>query len=185
MTTPWEPEPEESTKLFTEADWDAMSITQRVARARSSGRRGQLGAKLWVDLAPDERASIIDPEAHPVKLEYQIKAHVVLEDSVKEDWGMVKYVEPGTYVLEAAEGELIGNWSKSPTDGLIHVFLETPLQALLDKATQHFAEHAARRKEQPTEKKAKRARAPKTPEPEPGPSEDEVKLANVRRLLGK
>lgn len=188
MTTQWEPELEETdeSSQFTKADWDAMTILERAERAKLSGRSGQLGSKLWDDLTPDERASIIDPEKRPAKLEYQVKAHIALEYSDTEVWGMAKYIEKGVYTLEAAEGELVGNWSRSPTDGLIHVFLETPLTALVDKATQDFATYAVKRREQAEAPKATRTRkAPKTPKAEPEPNEDEVAISRLRNLLRK
>lgn len=196
MTTNWEPETEELTKPskpskplpFGKADWEALSIEDRAARAKESGHEGKLGSKLWDDLTPDEKASIIDPEKRPVRLDYQTKAHIVLEDSDKENWGMVKYLGPGYYTLKTVEGELVGNWSRSPVDGLIHVFLETPLQALIDKATQQFAEYAEMRKgkqQTVSAPRAGKARIPKVQTPTPGPSEEQLKINSLRKLLGR
>ncbi len=187
MTNPWNTEAEEreDVKPLGREDWDSMPITKRVARAKLSGREGKLGAKFWDDMTPDERASIIDPESRPAKLDYQIKAHVVLEDSLSENWGMVKYLKPGTYSLEAIEGEIVGNWSISPTDGFIHVFLETPLTALADRAVQEFAKYAEMRKDTASIPKSikSRTRTPKAPAPEPEPNENQVKIDGLRRML--
>lgn len=193
MVTQWEPEYEaDESQPFTEADWDTMTIAERAERAKLSGREGKLGSKLWYELTPDERASIIDPEKRPVKLEYQVKAHVALENSDKEDWGMVKYIEKGVYTLEATEGELVGSWSRSPTDGLVHVSLETPLAALADKATQDFAKLAIRRQEQAASatatSKVSKSRSPKAPKVTKAalePNEDEKTINRLRSLFGK
>ena len=32
----------------------------------------------------------------------------------------------GSYSWKPGEGSIVGTWSRSPADGLIHVFLETP-----------------------------------------------------------
>ena len=98
---------------------------------------------------------------------------------------MVKYLEHGNYALKPAEGELVGNWTRSPVDGLIHVFLETPLQALADKAVQGFAKYAEMHRMAIPAPKSTKARTPRTPKPEPGPSEDEVKISELRKIFGK
>lgn len=182
MTTRWEPETEELSEPFGKADWDALSVEERASKAKESGLEGKLGGKSWEDLTPRERATIIDPEKRPVKLDHQVKAHIALEDSDKENWGMVKYLEPGNYALEAGEGELVGNWSRSPKDGLIHVFLEDPLTALVDKAIQQFAEYATRRKAEAAAPKTRKARVPKAA---PEPSEALVKIDRLRKMLGR
>ena len=198
MTTPWDTETEEQAELelFNKADWERMTVDERATKAKESGLEGRLGSKLWEDLTPQERSTIINPKKRPAMLDMQVKAHIALEDSDKESWGMVKYLAPGTYKLgakeaeegeEGEEGELVGNWSRSPGDGFIHVFLETPLQALVDRAVQEFARYAEMRKETasiPKTTKARTPRAPK-PEPEPEPNEDLTTISNVRKLLGK
>jgi len=187
MTTTWRTETEEPTKLFDKADWDALSVAERATKAKESGLEGKLGSKLWGYLTPQERATIQNPEKRPAKLDLQVKAHVALEDSDKEHWGMVKYLEPGNYKLGAAEGELVGNWSRSPGDGLIHVFLETPLEALADRAVQEFARFAEARAMVASAPKTTRARTPRTPKPtpEPEPSEELTTISNLRKLLSK
>jgi len=127
-----------------------------------------------------------DEVEQPGKLEYQVKAHVALEDSDKETWGMVKDTE-GNFIWETGQGALVGQWSRSPVDGLIHVFLETPIQALVDKATQQFAKYAETRRTQKIEApghKTRKARTPKEPEPEPQ-SENLAKIDSLRALFGK
>lgn len=185
MTTKWEPEADEQTHVFGKDDWYVMTVPLRSAMAKEAGLEGKLGGKSWDDLTPEERATIIDPEKRPAKLSLLVKAHVALEDSNKETWGMVKYMKPGEYNIEAAEGELVGNWSRSPKDGLIHVFLETPLAALNDRAIKQFAEYAEIRKAAASAPKARKARGPRAPVSEPGPSEAQVAISNMRKLIGK
>jgi len=187
MVNAWETEDEEVEQPFSKDDWDKLSILERADKAKQSGLEGKLGAKPWDELTPAERATIQNPEKRPVSLEYQVKAHVRLEDSDKENWGMVRDIGP---VLDQvfSEGELVGTWTHSPVDGLIHVHLETPLTALVDKATQKLAEYVERRR-QTSETKATRARTrtPRAPKPEPEPevSENMAKIGDIRKLLGK
>lgn len=181
--TSWQTEAEE--KSFGRADWDTLSIAERVTKTKESGLDGKLGSKSWEDLTPRERATIIDPEKRPMMLDFRVKAHVALEDSDRERWGMVKYLKPGNYKLEAMEGELVGNWSLSPGDGLIHVFLETPLEALADRAVQEFAKYAEARRITAAVPKVTRARTRKTPVPAPEPSEELTTISNLRKLLSK
>lgn len=119
------------------------------------------------------------------QLEYQVTCHVVLEDSDTQTWGMARNTE-GDLLRQPGEGELVGRWSRSPVDGLIHVFLETPIMALVDKATQRFAEYAEMRREKAlSSPKSGKTRAPRTPTPAPIPSEELTTISNLRKLLGK
>lgn len=122
-------------------------------------------------------------EEWPETPQYQIKAHVALEDSDTQSWGITKDVE-GNFLWKPGDGSIVGTWSRSPVDGLVHVFLETPLAALIDKATLRFAEYAERRRTiAPT--KTPRTKTPK-PQREPvGVSEDLTAISNLRKLLGK
>lgn len=85
-----------------------------------------------------------ETERDEQKLEYQVKAHVVLEDSDKETWGLAKFIESS---FSGELGEVVGTWTKSPVDNCYHVFLETPIMALVDKATQHHADLVKKRHE--------------------------------------
>lgn len=80
------------------------------------------------------------------KPEYQVKASLVLEDSDKETWGLVRDTE-GKFDREKDEGPIVGTWSKSPVDNCYHIFLETPITALVDKATLRTAELVKKRRE--------------------------------------
>lgn len=119
------------------------------------------------------------------KLEYQVNAHITLEDSDTQTWGMVKDTEDN-FLWKPGEGILVGKWSRSPVDGLIHVFLETPLMALVDKATQRFAEYAERRRTTSSAPKT-RSKSSRTPKVEPVaiPAEELTTINNLRKLLGK
>ncbi len=113
-----------------------------------------------------------DTEEDKQKLEYQVKAYLVLEDSDKFTWGAVRDTE-GNLDRKKGEGELVGNWSKSPIDGCYHISLETSIMALVDKATQRFADLAMKRREG-----VEPARAPKHGAPEqeaPSPAFDELR----------
>lgn len=81
------------------------------------------------------------------KPEYKPKAHLVLEGSNTEEWGVVKDCHGNVnYVPEDAE--LVGTWNKY-SNGVIWVSLETSLQALQNKATLLMAEMAKAREVQP------------------------------------
>ena len=128
----------------------------------------------------------VDEQTKLVNLYSQIGAHITLDDSGKEEvWGIAKYLEPGQFSLKAVEGEPVGYWTISPTDGLIHVFLKTPLHTLVDKAVQQFIKYAEIRKTEVTAPKSTKARTPRSPAAPPEPSEDELVISNMRKLFGK
>ncbi len=188
MTTPWETETEEPTVPFGKDDWDNMSVANRAIKAKESGLEGKLGAKLWDDLTPGEKTTIMHPEERPVQQEYQIKAHVALESSDSQMWGVARDVE-GSYTWKPGEGQIVGTWSRSPADGLVHVFLETPLTALMDKATQNFVRLAEKReaekREADTSSKTRKTRTPKREKPAEEPDEALTAIENIRKLLNK
>lgn len=115
--------------------------------------------------------------------EYVVKVHIALEDSDNETWGMVRDTG-GNLLWKPGDGPLVGKWSRSPSDGLIHVFLTTPTQALLDTAIRTFHEYAEKRKAEPRGTKSGRARTPRAPKAEPIPNEDLIKISSLRKLLG-
>ena len=129
---------------------------------------------------PEERL----PEGQRPELPtYQIKAHVALEGSNEYSWGTTKDTE-GSFTWKTGEGEIVGTWSRSPADGLIHVFLETSLQGLVDKATLRFAELAERRKETASTPKTTRTRTPKVEQP-PEPNEELIKIDKLRKMFSR
>lgn len=78
--------------------------------------------------------------------EYQAKAHLILEASDRHEWGVVKDCH-GNINFVPEDAEIVGTWNKYG-DGVFWVSLETPLQALQDKATLLIAELAKKRKEE-------------------------------------
>lgn len=188
---PWalETEDEEEKSTFNKVDWEKLTIEERVSLARYSGLEGKLGSKPWELLNHDEVARIrgekAPPESYlPEPTEFQIKAHVALIDSDKEQWGIAEFTE-GDFGWAPGEGQPVGTWSKSPVDGIFHVFLETPLAALQDRAVQSFKEHAERRSASTTTKKTRtpgKARVRKEPEPEVV-DENLAKISALRNIF--
>ncbi len=183
--TKWTPETEEQEQLkpLTREDWENMTIAERVNRAAASGFSGKLGSKNWDDMTPGEKTTIMHPEERPATLEYQVKAHIALEDSDSQVWGILKDLE-GSYSWKPGEGQIVGTWSRSPQDNLIHVFLETSIQSLVDKSTLRFAEYAEKRRTEVSTPKT-RTRAPRVPKPEleTEASEALTKIASLRDLF--
>lgn len=112
-----------------------------------------------------------ETEEKTVGPEYKVKAHIVLEGSEQYEWGVVKDCH-GCINHIPEDAEIVGTWCKY-SDGTFWVSLETPIQALQDKATILVAELAKRRAQEPVVQRAitRRARraAPK-PDEETGPS---------------
>ncbi len=121
--------------------------------------------------------------------EYKPKAHLVLEGSESQEWGVVKdclgrvnYIPP--------DAEIVGSWSRYG-DGTYWVSLTTSLEALRDRSTRLFAQLAeARLKAEEAagyKPKPKRARAPKEPRKEeeetPEVSETTSRLDALRKKL--
>lgn len=77
------------------------------------------------------------------KSQYQAKANLVLEDSERYEWGLVK-LTPGTINNIPMDSELVGTWHKYG-EGTYWVSLMMPVQALMDRATLLHAEVARRR----------------------------------------
>ena len=108
MTTAWQTESEtdelagssESTLSLSPTSsisaratgWDDLTIPERVAMAQNAGFSGQLGSKPWSDLTPGEKTTVLHPEERPALQEYQVKAHVVLEDSSNQVWGLQEHM---------------------------------------------------------------------------------------------
>lgn len=103
--------------------------------------------------------------------EYKAKAHLVLEGSGDpgNTWGVVKDCH-GNINMVPEDAEVVGTWSRY-TNGEYWVSLETPIQALQDKATILIAEMAEKRRLQeatraPTSTRVSKPRAMKPSEPE-------------------
>lgn len=111
-------------------------------------------------------------------LDYQVKASLILEDSNKETWGLVKFLG-NTIFPKPGEGELVGTWSKAAIDGYYYVFLETPIMALVDKATQLHAELVRKRNEGLIQPSRKVSRGPKVEAEAP----DVSLFASLRKRL--
>jgi len=103
--------------------------------------------------------------------EYKAKAHLVLEGS--EDpgntWGAVKDCH-GNINMIPKDAEVVGTWARYNT-GEYWVSLETPIQALQDKATLLIAEMAEKRRQQeltraPSPARTSRTKAPKVAVPD-------------------
>lgn len=88
----------------------------------------------------------LEQEDDRPQLDYQVKSHLVLEDSDKETWGLVRFIGNSVF-FEPGQGEVVGTWSRPPIDDHYHVFLETPITALVDKATQLHVELVKKRRE--------------------------------------
>lgn len=77
------------------------------------------------------------------KPEYQIKAHLVLEDSDRCEWGAVK--DCGLHVNYIPEdAPVIGTWHKYD-GGTFWISITTPLEAMRDRAIQLTKELAESR----------------------------------------
>lgn len=111
------------------------------------------------------------------KPEYQPKAHLVLEGSDQHEWGVVKDCH-GCVNNIPDDAEVVGTWNKYG-DGVLWVSLETPIQALQDKATILIAELAKRRLEEVARLPATKRPLPKEPT---GPSTLD-KLSKLRASI--
>jgi len=93
------------------------------------------------------------------KPEYQVKAHLVLEGSDQHEWGVVKDCH-GNVNHIPEDAEIVGTWNKYG-EGVFWVSLETPIQALQDRATILTAELAKKRQEELVHLPARRRSLPK------------------------
>ena len=93
------------------------------------------------------------------KPEYQAKAHLVLEGSDQHEWGVVKDCH-GNVNFIPKDAEVVGTWNKYD-GGVLWVSLETPLQALQDKATRLTAELAKEREKELARQPTRRQPVPK------------------------
>ena len=114
-----------------------------------------------------------EEEQSQQKPEYQAKAHLVLEGSNRHEWGVVKDCHGNVnYIPEDAE--VVGTWNKYG-EGVFWVSLETPIQALQDKATILTAELARKRQQELASLPTRKRSLPKEPTG-PSPSDRLEKL---------
>ncbi|GAH71568.1 unnamed protein product, partial [marine sediment metagenome] len=88
-------------------------------------------------------------------------AHLVLEGSDQHEWGVVKDCH-GNINLIPDDAEVVGTWNKY-AEGTFWVSLETPIQALQDKATLLIAELAKKRAEELVHLPTRKRSLPKEP----------------------
>ncbi len=114
----------------------------------------------------------VEPQRKP---EYQPKAHLVLEGSGQHEWGVVKDCH-GCINSIPEDAEIVGTWNKYG-EGVFWVSLETPIQALQDKATILIAKLAEEREKEMAHRPARRQPTPKEPS---GPSPFEKLRASIK-----
>lgn len=118
-----------------------------------------------------------EEEQSQQKPEYQAKARLVLEGSDLHEWGVVKDCH-GCINHIPEDAEIVGTWNKYG-EGIFWVSLETPIQALQDKATILIAELARKRQEELAHQPLRRRPLPKEPV---GPSTSD-RLEKLRAKL--
>ena len=97
-------------------------------------------------------------------LKRSVKATLVLVDSDKEDWGLIEDTL-GNLNWTPGKGKVVGTWSRTQFDGLIHLGVETSIAALQDRSIQIWSKYAEERRVQlATGKKPKKAKALKPEE---------------------
>lgn len=125
----------------------------------------------------------------PPRLEYQVKAFLVLVDSDKCDWGIVEDTL-NDILWTPGKGEVVGTWSRPKYDNLIHISLGTSLSALQDRATQTFAHYAEERRQQKEatkkpSKRLKKADEPSQEQVQELPVDEKLKFNALRAKLGR
>lgn len=116
--------------------------------------------------------------------DFKIKAHLVLEGSNEFEWGVVKDCK-GNVNFIPEDAEVVGTWNKYG-NGVFWVSITTPVEALVDRATQLFAELAKRRQEQQgilVGKKAATQRRPKKEKADEEVSPTVSKLQAMKQRL--
>lgn len=166
------------------ATWDSMPVPERVDRCNRIGMSGQYGSKSWDALTTEEKA-ILSGKTSDIQLQYGIKAHVALEDSDKAEWGIVRDTERSLN-WKTGEGAIVGTWSRSPIDGLFHVFLEPSIEALHDKTVRLYENYVHARSTQESATKVRRTRTPKPKVTEPEEQSEAQKiLDNLKNKFKK
>lgn len=159
-------------------------MLEQETRAKSTWETEEEEAPATVVMLGKEKVAMSEmaEQLHP---EYKVKTRLVLEDSEKYEWGLVKDCH-GCINHIPEDAEIVGTWSKY-SDGTFWVGLETSLQALQDKTVLLVAELAKRRAlEVPTQKVTTRKPRRITPKPiEEGESAFSDELKKLRENLGQ
>ena len=92
----------------------------------------------------DETPTPIRPLTPP-KTEFKIKAYLALVDSDQYDWGIIEDTL-SDLLWTPGKGEVVGTWTRTKLDNLIHVSLGTSLSALQDRSVQTFAKYTEERR---------------------------------------
>ena len=92
-----------------------------------------------------------DAQQTEIKIQNKPKAHIALEESDTEDFGIVKDTR-NDIMWVSGKGDIIGTWSRSRVDGLIHISLLTSIEALYDRAVLTWSKNIEMRKIQKTKK---------------------------------
>ncbi len=107
---------------------------------------------------PNPPEPLVTTTPNRTDLKYQYKVHLVLVDSDKyNDWGVVED-DTGNFAYVPGKSEIIGTWSRTGYDDMIHITLTTSINALLDRATQTWAAYALERKARDAAPKKPRAK---------------------------
>lgn len=128
------------------------------------------------------------------KFEYKYKANVTLEDSDKEEYGVVRDTT-GIFDFTHGQGDVVGTWTRSRVDNLIRVSLLPSIEALYDKAVRTWQNYAEERKiakeikasggRVAGKRKTKLTVNVEAPEPVKLPDEEKIKFNDMRARLMK
>lgn len=134
-----------------------------------------------------------DEEQEPIppqKLDYEVKAYLVLVDSDTKDWGIVEDTM-NDILWTPGKGEVVGTWSRPRYNNLIHISLATSISALQDRSIQTFAKYAEERRQAGTvvgKQKKPRKAADVMEEQEPARElsvEEKLRFNSLRAKLGR
>jgi len=126
---------------------------------------------------PDDEEQPKDEEPQ----EYHPKARLVLVDSDKAEWGVVKDCQ-GNINFIPEDAEVVGTWNKYG-EGVFWVSLTTALEALSDRAIQLTKELAEQRHLTPV-KAQKTTSKRTTAEPQAAVTEAETEQAEATARIG-
>lgn len=119
------------------------------------------------------------------KLQSTTKAFLALIDSEHGNWGVVEDTL-GDMLWVPGKGEIVGTWTRSKVDNLLHISLTTAIVALVDRSIQIWAKYAEERKAGKVAKTQRTARAPKDVVEEPVPElsiEEKLAFNSMRAKL--
>lgn len=149
MNTPWVTEDEEGPT-------DAQVMLQR-----------DVAVSLPTHLTDDLGKQLVKPE-------YKTKAYLVLDGSDKSDWGIIEDTL-SDLLWQPGKGEIVGTWSRTKYDNLIHISLCTAIDALQDRSIQTFAKYAEERKQKEQGVKVPARRTKKAG----GPAQEDVVVSEL------